>query len=245
MGRLVWMLQQGVGCFACHAPYAPPVPQQLQLLARTRQPTHNLQVCAAGALLAVLGREGRLGGGGGGEAGLMIVNGISEARQHLICFFINGSGGCGAGSQAGGWAARMAGRLRQMCPLDFPRCATTVVRRSCSHRRSPWMAPESAPASPALYQHASNTALSPPLSTTPQVSLDGYLTVDPPSLAALQIFQEEAHPAAAMGIGGCWALLHACRAASGLSGCGGAGGGQLAGKGVGEAGAGQRRHCGW
>lgn len=34
-----------------------------------------------------------------------------------------------------------------------------------------------------------------------QVSLDGYLTVDPASLGALQIFQEEAHPAAAMGIG--------------------------------------------
>lgn len=34
-----------------------------------------MQVCAAGSLLAVLGREGRLGGG---EGGVMAVNGISE-----------------------------------------------------------------------------------------------------------------------------------------------------------------------
>lgn len=33
-----------------------------------------------------------------------------------------------------------------------------------------------------------------------QVSLDGYLLVDPASLAALQIFQEERHPSM-MGIG--------------------------------------------
>jgi DNA mismatch repair protein MSH5 len=36
-----------------------------------------------------------------------------------------------------------------------------------------------------------------------EVSLDGYLLVDPASMAALQIFQPEAHPAAAMGIGEC------------------------------------------
>lgn len=35
-----------------------------------------------------------------------------------------------------------------------------------------------------------------------EVSLDGYLLVDPASQAALQIFTPEAHPAASMGIGG-------------------------------------------
>lgn len=37
-----------------------------------------MQVCAAGALLAVLGREGRLGGT---EGGVMVVNGISEVSS--------------------------------------------------------------------------------------------------------------------------------------------------------------------
>lgn len=36
--------------------------------------------------------------------------------------------------------------------------------------------------------------------TVAQVSLDGYLLVDPASMAALQIFQEERHPSM-MGIG--------------------------------------------
>lgn len=38
------------------------------------------------------------------------------------------------------------------------------------------------------------------LSGLSEVSLDGFLLVDPVSLAALQIFTEEAHPSA-MGIG--------------------------------------------
>ncbi len=40
----------------------------------------SFQVCAAGALLAVLSREGRLGGGGGTEGGVMMVNSISEVK---------------------------------------------------------------------------------------------------------------------------------------------------------------------
>ena len=52
-----------------------------------------------------------------------------------------------------------------------------------------------------FHQRASTSHAPSSASCTWQVSLDGYLTVDPASLAALQIFQEEAHPAAAMGIG--------------------------------------------
>lgn len=51
------------------------------------------------------------------------------------------------------------------------------------------------------------------LASISEVSLDGYLLVDPGSMAALQIFQEESHPAAAMGIGGC-CLLPGCQAAA-------------------------------
>jgi hypothetical protein len=79
------------------------------------------QVCAAGALLAILAREGRLAPSGGGDVG--------------------------ADEDAGGGAA-----------IE--------------------------------------------LAAVQEVSLDGYLLVDPGSMAALQIFQEEQHPAAAMGIGG-------------------------------------------
>lgn len=46
------------------------------------------------------------------------------------------------------------------------------------------------------------------LNSLSELSLDGYLMVDPVSMAALQIFQEDKHPSA-MGIGGCrvgWGL---------------------------------------
>ena len=47
-----------------------------------------------------------------------------------------------------------------------------------------------------------------------ELSLDGYLMVDPVSMAALQIFQEESHPSA-MGIG---QLLHGILPGSNLLG---------------------------
>ena len=90
------------------------------------------QVCAAGALLAVLAREGRLAPASAASA----ADGGEEASA-------------ADGGTAGGTAA-----------------ATMEV------------------------------------ASIAEVSLDGYLLVDPASMAALQIFQQEAHPAAAMGIGG-------------------------------------------
>ncbi|EFN56890.1 hypothetical protein CHLNCDRAFT_144556 [Chlorella variabilis] len=89
------------------------------------------QVCAAGALLAVLAREGRLAPASAASA----ADGGEEASA-------------ADGGTAGGTAA-----------------ATMEV------------------------------------ASIAEVSLDGYLLVDPASMAALQIFQQEAHPAAAMGIG--------------------------------------------
>lgn len=95
------------------------------------------QVCAAGALLAVLAREGRLAlGGGAWEAGAP-VGAATDADS------------CNGGVAAAGGAA----------PTE--------------------------------------------LLSIQEVSLDGYLLVDPASQAALQIFTPEAHPAASMGIGVC------------------------------------------
>lgn len=93
------------------------------------------QVCAAGALLALLVREGRLALGGGGlESGTPV-----EASTE---------GGSGAGG-----AAPPSGAA----PIE--------------------------------------------LLSIQEVSLDGYLLLDPASQAALQIFSPEEHPAASMGIG--------------------------------------------
>jgi DNA mismatch repair protein MSH5 len=89
------------------------------------------QVCAAGALLAVLVREGRMQAPAPGEA------------AHTAA-----GGGNGGEDTSGG----SSGALLSLASIS-------------------------------------------------EVSLEGYLAVDPASLAALQIFQEEQHPAAAMGIG--------------------------------------------
>ncbi|KAL4443274.1 hypothetical protein ABPG75_011011 [Micractinium tetrahymenae] len=95
------------------------------------------QVCAAGALLAVLVREGRLALGG-----------------------------------SGGWEARAAD-------------GAATGADSCVSGAAP-----------------TSGAAPIELLAIQEVSLDGYLLVDPASQAALQIFSPDAHPAAAMGIGG-------------------------------------------
>lgn len=155
-------------------------------LRRTQGPTTwlLLQVCAAGALLAILGREGRLGGGGGGsgsEGGIMVVNGISEVSALNFPSFLCSS-----------WRPAQNVRVvhnRPACECCLP--SPLLAERAAS----------ALPGSPGEAQVALLCFLPDRIRQPPQVSLDGYLTVDPASLAALQIFQEEAHPAAAMGIG--------------------------------------------
>ena len=91
------------------------------------------QVCAAGALLAVLAREGRLA--------------------------TTGSGATATAAAAAAGVAEAGGPAPLLC-----------------------------------------------VASVREVSLGGHLAVDPASLAALQVFQEEAHPAAALGIGACRAV---------------------------------------
>ena len=150
------------------------------------------QVCAAGALLAILARAGLLSAGRG----------------------------CGA-------AAAAAGRGPAASSLS-PAAASLLPSSPPARGSSLWGLGEE-DTLPADYRrgargtHPSAAAAAFSLSGVSEFSLDGFLTVDPVSMEALQIFSLESHPSA-MGIGG-WVgwVGGALGAALGGCGCGGSG----------------------